>query len=89
MKFLMDKFLKRLLRKFEVNKYGKKQDNNHCSIDNNNCNIVWNNNGYFYGNSHAYKNFTCNDTGTVFEVPVDLKVRQDMSAAGIRSTGIY
>lgn len=40
----------------------------------------------FMGNSHAYKNFTCNDTGTVFEVPVDLKVRQDMSAAGIRST---
>ena len=36
--------------------------------------------------SHAYKNFTCNDTGTTFEVPVDLKVRQDSAVEGIRST---
>ena len=37
-------------------------------------------------NVNAYTNFTCNDTGTRFEVPVDLKVRQDMSVEGIRST---
>ena len=37
-------------------------------------------------NVSAYKNFTCNDTGTSFEVPVDLKVRQDQNNFGIRLT---
>lgn len=32
----------------------------------------------------AYENFTCNDTGTTFEVPVGLKVRQDQENYGIR-----
>lgn len=36
------------------------------------------------GTSTAYENFTCNDTGTVFEVPVGLKVRQDQENYGIR-----
>ena len=34
----------------------------------------------------AYENFTCNDTGTTFEVPVGTKVRQDLSVEGIRSS---
>lgn len=36
--------------------------------------------------SHAYTNFTCNDTGTVFEVPVDLKVRTDNTYGNMRTT---
>lgn len=35
-------------------------------------------------NVTAYENFTCNDTGTTFEVPVGLKVRQDDTSFGIR-----
>lgn len=38
------------------------------------------------GNSRAYQNFTCDDTGTSLEVPADLKVRQDNSNHGIRYT---
>lgn len=38
------------------------------------------------GQVHAYKNFTCNDTGTTFEVPADLKVRVDNSYGGMRDS---
>lgn len=36
------------------------------------------------GTSTAYETFTCNDTGTTFEVPSGLKVRQDQENYGIR-----
>jgi len=38
----------------------------------------------FMGNATAYETFTCNDTGTTFEVPKGLKVRQDQENFGIR-----